>query len=169
MTGLLTRARSDRRIRCDLGLPTCANCARSNQECQGYGLRLSWPRPGDKRRTILVDTPSKNTLTADPLQHNRGDWPFVNMHSWHISSWFNLVEGRMEGKKTSIILFNVFFSLCLLSVQSPNDSLIAPYQRVNESPSPRTTSLSLIEENESTLLHYCMWLGFLCNRGINKL
>ncbi|KAK7224675.1 hypothetical protein V2G26_012678 [Clonostachys chloroleuca] len=121
----------DRRIRCDLGLPTCANCAKANQECQGYGLRLSWPRPGDKRRTILVDTPSKNRLTADPLQHNGGDWPFVNMHSWHISSWFNLVEGRME----------------------------APYQRVNEAPSPRTTSLSLIEKNESTLLHYYMQEG----------
>ncbi|CAH0052316.1 unnamed protein product [Clonostachys solani] len=98
----------DRRIRCDLALPTCANCARANQECQGYGLRLSWPRPGDKRRTILVDTPSRNTLTADPFHHNRGDWPFVNMHSWHISSWLNLVEGRMGGEKASVIFFNVF-------------------------------------------------------------
>ncbi|VUC35922.1 unnamed protein product [Clonostachys rosea] len=86
----------DRRIRCDLGLPTCANCAKASQECQGYGLRLSWPRAGDKRRIILGGTPSENTPIAAPLQYNRGDWPFVNMHSWHISSWLNLVEGGIE-------------------------------------------------------------------------
>lgn len=43
----------DRRVKCDRGLPRCANCARLQQECLGYGVRLSWPREGDTKRSIV--------------------------------------------------------------------------------------------------------------------
>ncbi|KAI0449285.1 fungal-specific transcription factor domain-containing protein [Xylaria acuta] len=59
----------DRRVRCDLGLPSCANCARVQQVCQGYGVRLSWPRDGDTKRSMvggvtgaLIKTPKRNGI-----------------------------------------------------------------------------------------------------------
>ncbi|KAI0407918.1 fungal-specific transcription factor domain-containing protein [Xylaria palmicola] len=39
-----------RRVRCDRGLPSCANCAQLQQVCQGYGVRLSWPKEGNTKR-----------------------------------------------------------------------------------------------------------------------
>ncbi|KAH8658074.1 fungal-specific transcription factor domain-containing protein [Xylariales sp. PMI_506] len=46
-----------RRVKCDGALPTCQNCARAQRECQGYGLRLSWPRDGDQKRAITRTSP----------------------------------------------------------------------------------------------------------------
>jgi hypothetical protein len=47
----------DRRISCDRGLPACLHCIRSNRQCQGYGMRFSWPRPNDRKRSILGSAP----------------------------------------------------------------------------------------------------------------
>ncbi|KAH8683782.1 fungal-specific transcription factor domain-containing protein [Ilyonectria robusta] len=41
-----------RKIQCDRTLPSCQKCARAQRECQGYGLRLSWPRDNDKKRAV---------------------------------------------------------------------------------------------------------------------
>ncbi|KAH7310539.1 fungal-specific transcription factor domain-containing protein [Stachybotrys elegans] len=43
----------DRKIRCDRHLPVCSNCIRSGRVCQGYGVRLSWPREDDGKRFIV--------------------------------------------------------------------------------------------------------------------
>jgi hypothetical protein len=40
---------SERKISCDMGRPGCRNCAASFRNCQGYGLRLSWPANGSSR------------------------------------------------------------------------------------------------------------------------
>ncbi|KAI3327809.1 hypothetical protein HD806DRAFT_484001 [Xylariaceae sp. AK1471] len=60
----------DRRVRCDLGLPTCTNCARVQQTCQGYGVRLSWPKDGDTRRSMIgkVSVPQSNRLKDTDIQ-----------------------------------------------------------------------------------------------------
>jgi hypothetical protein len=42
-------------VRCDLRKPTCGNCAKTLQSCKGYGMQLSWPREGNKRRAIVLD------------------------------------------------------------------------------------------------------------------
>ncbi|KAI8634245.1 hypothetical protein F5Y19DRAFT_487713 [Xylariaceae sp. FL1651] len=47
----------DRKVRCDRILPSCLNCARLQQTCQGYGVRLSWPRHGDTKRSIIGRIP----------------------------------------------------------------------------------------------------------------
>ncbi|KAL2865884.1 Zn(II)2Cys6 transcription factor [Aspergillus lucknowensis] len=44
----------DRRISCDRATPTCAQCARSNRVCKGYGMRLSWPKTSDGRRAAVA-------------------------------------------------------------------------------------------------------------------
>lgn len=54
---------ADRKILCDRGTPTCLQCARSKRTCQGYGLRLSWPRPGDGKRAIVMKRQSWRKAT----------------------------------------------------------------------------------------------------------
>ncbi|KAF2272616.1 uncharacterized protein EI97DRAFT_406091 [Westerdykella ornata] len=45
----------ERKIRCDRNTPACLQCIRTNRVCKGYGLRLSWPRPNDKRRAMVAN------------------------------------------------------------------------------------------------------------------
>ncbi|KAK1624213.1 fungal-specific transcription factor domain-containing protein [Colletotrichum phormii] len=63
-----------RKIQCDGALPTCMKCARSQRECEGYELRLSWPREGDKKRALKgIDAPAmmtigtSNKITVNPF------------------------------------------------------------------------------------------------------
>ncbi|KAK8872548.1 fungal-specific transcription factor domain-containing protein [Apiospora arundinis] len=42
-----------RKLQCDGRLPTCERCARSQRPCQGYEMRLSWPRDNDRKRAIV--------------------------------------------------------------------------------------------------------------------
>jgi hypothetical protein len=71
----------DRRILCDRGLPTCLQCIRSNRQCQGYGMRLSWPKANDRRRAMLGTAPpakaKANRDLASPFR-------IVNTSSWDI-------------------------------------------------------------------------------------
>ncbi|KAL6904339.1 fungal-specific transcription factor domain-containing protein [Trichoderma evansii] len=55
----------DRKVKCDLGAPTCETCRNRNLKCRGYGIRLSWPREGDSRRSIelkLATRPKKHAF-----------------------------------------------------------------------------------------------------------
>ncbi|KAK5994195.1 Transcription factor iacI-like protein [Cladobotryum mycophilum] len=78
-----------RKLRCDLAQPTCDNCARARRNCQGYGIQLSWPRDGDKRRSIVSNTtglsalPSRNRVTE-----------FLNTSVWDVSLSYTLEEKR---------------------------------------------------------------------------
>jgi Fungal Zn(2)-Cys(6) binuclear cluster domain len=44
---------ADSKVRCTLSIPICSNCFRTGKNCQ-YGLRLSWPREGDARRSMVL-------------------------------------------------------------------------------------------------------------------
>lgn len=46
-----------RRIQCDGHLPTCRKCVRAQRKCEGYNMRLSWPKDSDKKRAIVADSP----------------------------------------------------------------------------------------------------------------
>ncbi|KAF2971404.1 hypothetical protein GQX73_g2135 [Xylaria multiplex] len=78
-----------RRVRCDLGLPSCANCARVQQVCQGYGMRLSWPRDGDKKRSITSGVP-------ESLGSSRAcaDIELVHTSFFDMEMYYYLVELR---------------------------------------------------------------------------
>ncbi|CAK7200444.1 hypothetical protein SEUCBS139899_003139 [Sporothrix eucalyptigena] len=43
----------DRKIACDRALPGCDKCRQRRKTCEGYGLRLSWPKDNDTRRSAL--------------------------------------------------------------------------------------------------------------------
>ncbi|KAI0466379.1 fungal-specific transcription factor domain-containing protein [Xylaria cf. heliscus] len=79
----------DRRIRCDLGFPSCANCARVQQVCQGYGMRLSWPRDGDTKRSIVSGVPG--SLIKLPKRNNI---ELVHTSAFDIEMYYYLVELR---------------------------------------------------------------------------
>ncbi|KAK1759971.1 fungal-specific transcription factor domain-containing protein [Echria macrotheca] len=40
-----------RKTACDRTQPSCKNCLRRGLDCLGYGLKLSWPRPNDTKRS----------------------------------------------------------------------------------------------------------------------
>ncbi|KAH8645712.1 fungal-specific transcription factor domain-containing protein [Xylariales sp. PMI_506] len=46
-----------RRLRCDRKLPACSNCLRAHRTCEGYGLRLSWPKQHDRKRSLVGPAP----------------------------------------------------------------------------------------------------------------
>ncbi|KAI1422128.1 fungal-specific transcription factor domain-containing protein [Xylaria sp. FL1777] len=83
----------DRRVRCDLGSPSCANCARMQIVCQGYGIRLSWPRESDTRRfktSRVSESPADSRTYADiELVHT--SFFDVEMHHYLVELRSNMV------------------------------------------------------------------------------
>ncbi|KAL7961010.1 fungal-specific transcription factor domain-containing protein [Trichoderma compactum] len=82
----------DRKIKCDRALPACANCRYKDVQCQGYGMRLSWPRSGDKRRAIELKSTAKQRkhILAALYQHSL----FLNMTSWDVEKFYGLSEAK---------------------------------------------------------------------------
>ncbi|TPX14725.1 uncharacterized protein E0L32_005120 [Thyridium curvatum] len=70
----------DRKIRCDRGTPTCQNCVRARKQCQGYGLRLSWPGIHDRKRAVRGHLPAVRSQANRELNHRL----FINTSWWDI-------------------------------------------------------------------------------------
>ncbi|KAI0102374.1 fungal-specific transcription factor domain-containing protein [Nemania sp. FL0031] len=89
----------DRRVRCDRGLPSCANCARVRQACQGYGVRLSWPKIGDTRRAIVG-------RVSRPLATNykRTGIELVHASYFDVEMYHYLVELRATGVDDDVVV-----------------------------------------------------------------
>ncbi|KAF2093945.1 hypothetical protein NA57DRAFT_80950 [Rhizodiscina lignyota] len=75
-----------RKVRCDLTLPTCSNCLRASRNCQ-YGLRLSWPREGDRRRSIVSQ---KSAIPRSHAGREDLDPHVFNIGSSDIALYLNL-------------------------------------------------------------------------------
>lgn len=79
----------DRRISCDRGLPVCLHCIRSNLQCQGYGMRLSWPKASDRKRALHgIATPLKAKQSGDLASPFR----IVNTSTWDIEIHYYLTN-----------------------------------------------------------------------------
>ncbi|KAI0972452.1 fungal-specific transcription factor domain-containing protein [Xylaria arbuscula] len=70
-----------RKVKCDRGLPNCQRCATTQRECEGYGLRLSWPKDNDRRRAIRATVPTTGSQTRTQYQ---GDNSLINTTSQDI-------------------------------------------------------------------------------------
>ncbi|KAG7039309.1 Zinc-finger transcription factor [Colletotrichum scovillei] len=72
-----------RKIQCDGTLPTCMKCDRSQRKCEGYELRLSWPREGDNKRALKgIEAPAVTAIErSNPNVVNPF---FVNATSHHM-------------------------------------------------------------------------------------
>ncbi|OBS24335.1 hypothetical protein FPOA_04880 [Fusarium poae] len=58
-----------RKVRCDQTLPKCNRCVKAGRVCEGYGLRLSWPRHNDKRRAIIGPDSKQSRFKSVPVHH----------------------------------------------------------------------------------------------------
>lgn len=88
----------DSRALCDRVRPRCARCARSNRPCH-YGLRLSWPKGINKKRSLthsvqhVVGTAKRFSQTS-----------FVNATSWDIQLHDYLRMNQGFGSHTGYVL-----------------------------------------------------------------
>ena len=46
----------ERKVACDRERPSCRACIKAGRRCHGYGIKLSWPRQGDKKRAIVLQS-----------------------------------------------------------------------------------------------------------------
>uniref|UniRef100_A0A8H7N8X7 Zn(2)-C6 fungal-type domain-containing protein n=1 Tax=Bionectria ochroleuca TaxID=29856 RepID=A0A8H7N8X7_BIOOC len=116
-----------RRIRCDRRVPACANCATAKLQCQGYGLRLSWPRVGDRKRALLAPGLGSWDHCNTPQRDVSNSTFFINMQEGHVAAYYN-------------------------AMSSSSVSVIKPTVSQNQMPKP--IPLSLIDEKDTSLLHY---------------
>ncbi|KAK3381160.1 fungal-specific transcription factor domain-containing protein [Podospora didyma] len=91
-----------RKTACDRAVPACSNCRKRGQECQGYGLKLSWPRINDERRAVTAQEHLILPVRAKTLE-------FVNASSRDIEIWkgeneLEHSEGKQGGKSMSLSL-----------------------------------------------------------------
>ena len=88
----------DRRIACDRAVPTCGCCLKAGRVCTGYGLRLSWPKENDKRRSIVVRTPYSLPQKIDLL-----DMHMVNIGKWEMEVYNYLTTTDPMGLYTYMV------------------------------------------------------------------
>ncbi|KAI3325555.1 fungal-specific transcription factor domain-containing protein [Xylariaceae sp. AK1471] len=96
-TGISCWTCQDRKIKCDRGVPTCQRCARARRECQGYGLRLSWPRNNDRRRAIMGTSPATELHTSQKFRHL-----FINTNQWDIELYHHLSQ-RSPSQRPNLV------------------------------------------------------------------
>ncbi|KAI0869826.1 fungal-specific transcription factor domain-containing protein [Hypoxylon argillaceum] len=66
-----------RKVQCDQGMPACRRCTQARRECEGYGLRLSWPRDNDKKRSVRATVLMTSTQSWTRTRH-KGRNLFIN-------------------------------------------------------------------------------------------
>lgn len=88
------------KVRCDLSTPTCSNCVRAGKTCQ-YGLRLSWPREGDARRSIVARHESYRKPTV--LPENGHIAHFLNAGYPDVRLYFILSSGNTHKDRLHIL------------------------------------------------------------------
>ncbi|KAK3941283.1 arginine metabolism regulation protein II [Diplogelasinospora grovesii] len=84
-----------RKIQCDGGLPTCKKCARAQRDCQGYELRLSWPRDDDKRRAITGNNAPPVVVSPSQSNQRPTNLFFVNT-TWQDMELYGYLSGQMH-------------------------------------------------------------------------
>ncbi|RMZ68686.1 zinc-finger transcription factor [Pyrenophora seminiperda CCB06] len=86
-----------RDMNCDAAEPNCTNCTRSKRTCQrngdGGGLKLSWPRTNDTRRSVVSKySPPSSSFQTRPIS----DASFVHTSSWDFELYHSLINSRPD-------------------------------------------------------------------------
>ncbi|KAL6875812.1 fungal-specific transcription factor domain-containing protein [Trichoderma longibrachiatum] len=79
------------KIACDKTLPHCRNCLKKGRQCLGYGLKLSWPREGDRRRSAS----SRKEHYIIPIRSSEAS--FINTTSDDVRESQDQVLSRYDG------------------------------------------------------------------------
>ncbi|KAL6786465.1 fungal-specific transcription factor domain-containing protein [Trichoderma sp. SZMC 28012] len=83
----------DRRVACDRQAPSCSKCTRSNRECLGYGVRLSWPRTNDSKRAMVAMS-STRSLLAQGVAKRRSTLILIHTSSRDVDMYHYLRKQR---------------------------------------------------------------------------
>lgn len=94
---------TDRKVKCDRTRPQCLRCTKLNRRCDGYGMRLSWPRRNDRKRSMLG--PFTRAKASSAGQSHPRTALFVNVSPWDIDIHYALCADRLD--KRSLILKGV--------------------------------------------------------------
>lgn len=97
---------SARKIQCDGGLPTCRKCDRAQRRCEGYEMRLSWPRGDDKRRAMTANNTSPLLVNSNPSEQFPTNLFFVNTTSKDMEMY-----GYLSGQRYPSLLIQPFAKL----------------------------------------------------------
>ncbi|SPO07747.1 uncharacterized protein DNG_10442 [Cephalotrichum gorgonifer] len=98
----------DRKISCDRAVPACSNCVRSNRVCKGYGLRLSWPRDSDRKRSMIGPVPpqrQRGRQVGSP-----STWA-IHVSSWDMELYRGSADSRAAGRATRFPLYQTIPSI----------------------------------------------------------
>uniref|UniRef100_A0A0B7KGI2 Zn(2)-C6 fungal-type domain-containing protein n=1 Tax=Bionectria ochroleuca TaxID=29856 RepID=A0A0B7KGI2_BIOOC len=107
-----------RRIRCDRRVPACANCATAKLQCQGYGLRLSWPRVGDRKRALLAPGLGSWDHCNTPQRDVSNSTFFINMQEGHVAAYYNAMSlSSVNLQNAASFFLNPLGSLAQLLLQ----------------------------------------------------
>ena len=87
-----------RRVRCDRTIPSCTRCLKAGRVCDGFGLRLSWPRRHDKKRAAFADIPAD---AATSVSAKSGDLSFIQTTSWDVAVHYRLSSEGWDRESTS--------------------------------------------------------------------
>ncbi|OLN90044.1 Arginine metabolism regulation protein II [Colletotrichum chlorophyti] len=91
--GLSKSASSARKVHGDGRLPTCEKCSRSQRDCEGYELRLSWPRNDDKRRAITANNAPLAATSLIQSSQRSTNLTFVNT-TWQDMELYGYLAGQ---------------------------------------------------------------------------
>ncbi|KAH7311249.1 fungal-specific transcription factor domain-containing protein [Stachybotrys elegans] len=69
-----------RKVQCDGAVPNCGKCRLSQRECQGYEVRLSWPKNHDKKRAMVLELVSEKPFLVPSHVFLNTTWTDVAMH-----------------------------------------------------------------------------------------
>ncbi|KAH8647958.1 fungal-specific transcription factor domain-containing protein [Xylariales sp. PMI_506] len=70
-----------RKLLCDLSRPACQRCTKSNLECRGYGLRLSWPKTNHSKRALVA----KPSSSASRVVSQYSSVWLINVSTWDMA------------------------------------------------------------------------------------
>ncbi|KAI1127402.1 fungal-specific transcription factor domain-containing protein [Nemania abortiva] len=73
----------ERKVLCDRAIPICERCSRSKLPCQGYKLRLSWPKRADGRRWIIGNSPPCRKNMASGSRFHFVNSSFQDIQLYH--------------------------------------------------------------------------------------
>ncbi|KAI1305059.1 fungal-specific transcription factor domain-containing protein [Xylaria venustula] len=73
----------ERKVFCDRKIPICERCSRSQLLCQGYGLRLSWPKRVDGRRWAIGDSPPRRKKITPVSMFHLVNATFQDIQLYH--------------------------------------------------------------------------------------
>ncbi|KAI0457982.1 fungal-specific transcription factor domain-containing protein [Xylaria acuta] len=83
MTGKGCGTCRERKVFCDRTIPICERCSRSKLPCQGYELRLSWPKRVDGRRWVIGNSPPRGKRMASGSRFHLVNASFRDIQLYH--------------------------------------------------------------------------------------